>query len=154
MYQRILVPVDGSPTSGLGLAEATRLAKLTQGRLLLVHLLEPMPYALAGEGYGAMTADIVGMMTEAGRKLLNEAQRRVEGEGVPVETKLVERMDARLSDSISEEIDAWHADLVVLGTHGRRGVQRMLLGSDAELIVRTATVPVLLVRGDPARAAR
>ena len=154
MYKRILVPVDGSPTSSLGLAEATRLAKLTQARLLLVFLVEPLPYALAGEGYGAMTAAIVGMMSEAGRKVLNDAQHRVEADGVEVETKLIERMDARLSDCIAEQVDAWRADLVVIGTHGRRGVQRMLLGSDAEQIVRTSTVPVLLVRGEPPRAAR
>ena len=154
MYQRILVPVDGSPTASRGLDEAVKLAKLAQGRLLLVHLVEPLPYALAGEGYGAMTADIVGMMTEAGRKVLNEAQQRVEKEGVAVETKLVESIDARLSDCIAEQVDAWRADLVVVGTHGRRGVQRMLLGSDAELIVRTAKVPVLLVRGDPPAAGR
>jgi nucleotide-binding universal stress UspA family protein len=154
MYQRILVPVDGSPTSARGVDEAIQLAKLTKGRLLLVHLVEPLPYALAGEGYGAMTADIVGMMTEAGRKVLNEAQQRVEKEGVAVEAKLVETLDARLSDCIAEHVDAWRADLVVVGTHGRRGVQRVLLGSDAELIVRTAKVPVLLVRGDTPGAAR
>jgi nucleotide-binding universal stress UspA family protein len=149
MYQRILVPVDGSPTSNLGLDEAVKLAKLTGGRLRLLHVVDQMPFVMAAEGYAAMSADILGMLKEAGQKILDEARKRVEKEGVPVDDKLFESLDARLCDRVLEQIESWQADVVVLGTHGRRGVRRMLLGSDAELVLRTATVPVLLVRGEP-----
>jgi nucleotide-binding universal stress UspA family protein len=153
MYQRILVPVDGSPTSNLGLDEAVKLAKLTGGRLRLLHVVDQMPFIMAAEGYAAMSADILGMLKEAGQKILDEARERVERDGVPVDEKLFESLDSRLCDRVLEQIDTWHADVVVLGTHGRRGARRMLLGSDAELIVRTATVPILLVRGEPPPAA-
>ena len=149
MYQRILAPVDGSPTSNLGLEEAIKLAKLTGGRLRLMHVVDQMPFVMAAEGYAAMSADILGMLKDAGQKILDEARKRVEKEGVPVDGKLFESLELRLCERVVEQIEAWQADVVVIGTHGRRGVRRMLLGSDAELIVRTATVPILLVRGDP-----
>ncbi len=152
MYQRILVPVDGSATSNHGLDEAVKLAKLTGGRLRLVHVVDDMPFILAAEGYAAMSADVLGMLKEAGQKILDEAHKRVEKEGVTVDEKLFESLDSRLCDRVLEQIETWRADVVVLGTHGRRGARRMLLGSDAELIVRTATVPVLLVRGDSPHA--
>lgn len=149
MYQRILVPVDGSATSNLGLDEAVKLAKLTGGRVRLVHVVDQMPFLFAAEGYAAMSADVLGMLKDAGQKILDAARERVEKEGVSVEAKLFEGLDSRLCDRILEQIESWQADVIVLGTHGRRGARRMLLGSDAEHIVRAATVPILLVRGDP-----
>jgi nucleotide-binding universal stress UspA family protein len=65
---------------------------------------------------------------------------------VPAETKLVEGVGARLGEVVAEEARAWEADLVVVGTHGRRGVGRVLLGSGAEQVLRLAPVPVLAVR--------
>ncbi len=148
MYKRILVPVDGSSTSNAGLKEAIRLAKLTGGRLRLVHAVDEMPFVMSAEGYGAVLADVLRQLREAGQKVLDVARKRVEKSGVPVDEKLFEGFGERLCDRIVAEIGEWKADVVVLGTHGRRGVRRMLLGSDAELVLRTATVPVLLVRAD------
>ena len=76
-------------------------------------------------------------------------RRRREGvaaAGVPVETALVESQGERVSEIVVEQARAWPADLIVIGTHGRRGVDRVLMGSDAEQIARRAPVPVLLVR--------
>ena len=153
MYQRILVPVDGSPTSDLGLEEAIKLAKLTGGSLRLIHVVDQMPFALAADGYAAMSADVLGLLKEAGERILADAHQRVAKEGVAVDEMLFESLDGRLCDRVEEQIRSWRADVVVLGTHGRRGARRMLLGSDAELIVRSASVPVLLVRGDLPAAA-
>jgi nucleotide-binding universal stress UspA family protein len=147
MYERILVPVDGSPTSSAGLDEAIRLAKLTKGRLRLLHVVDQLPFSLAADSYGGMTAQIIEMLTKSGHKILDEARARVERAGVEVDAKLFESLDEPLCERVLEQVRSWGADLVVLGTHGRRGVRRMLLGSDAELIVRTSTAPVLLVRG-------
>jgi nucleotide-binding universal stress UspA family protein len=151
MYQRILVPVDGSPTSSAGLDEAIALAKLTGARLRLVHVVDEMPFVMSAEGYGAMSSDVLGLLKEAGEKILAESRRRVEGKGVAVDAVLFESLSGRLSDRVAEQTKEWKADLLVLGTHGRRGVRRMLLGSDAEQIIRTATVPVLLVRAPAAK---
>jgi nucleotide-binding universal stress UspA family protein len=65
---------------------------------------------------------------------------------VAVDSLLVECFARRTSEIVCEQAIAWHADLIVVGTHGRRGMRRMMLGSDAEQIVREAPVPVLVVR--------
>jgi nucleotide-binding universal stress UspA family protein len=145
MYQRILVPVDGSPTSNAGLAEAARLAKLTGARLRLVHVLDEMPFVMSAEGYSAMSSDVRRLLREAGERVLAAASRQIEGSGVEFDTLLCDK-SGRICDRVAEQAKAWPADVIVLGTHGRRGVGRMLLGSDAEQIVRNAPVPVLLVR--------
>jgi nucleotide-binding universal stress UspA family protein len=146
MYQRILVPVDGSLTAGRGLDEAIRLATLTHGRLLLVHRVDDL-YAIAGfEAIAAQAGEIVRLLREAGEQVLREGKARAEQAGLQVETCQIEGVAVRLADLIVEQATAWHADLVVIGSHGRRGAKRFFLGSDAEQIVRTAPVPVLVVR--------
>ena len=146
MYQRILVPFDGSPTSVCGLDEAIRLAALTHASLRLVHMLDDLLYVTGFETYAAYAGDVIPFMRDAGEKILQQGRARAEKAGVSVETLLLEGVAPRLSDLVADQVKAWKADLIVIGTHGRRGVGRLLLGSDAEQIVRAATVPVLLVR--------
>ena len=149
MYQRILVPVDGSPTSNAGLAEAIRLAKLTGARVRVLHVVDEMPFLMSGDGYAAMSGDVFTILKEAGQAVLEQARLTVHASGIPVEAALFDSLSGRLCDRVAEQVQEWGAEVIVLGTHGRRGVGRMLLGSDAEQIVRTSTVPVLLVRGTP-----
>jgi nucleotide-binding universal stress UspA family protein len=151
MYQRILVPVDGSPTSNAGLAEAIKLAKPTGARVQVLHVVGGMPFTMSADGYGAMPGDVFTMLKEAGQAVLEQGRVTVDAAGIPVEATLFDSA-SRLCDRVAEQVQEWSADVIVLGTHGRRGVGRMLLGSDAEQIVRTATVPVLLVRGTPSEA--
>jgi nucleotide-binding universal stress UspA family protein len=146
MYQRILVPFDGSPTSQQGLDEAVRLAKLTGAKLRLLHVVNERTYAAGFETYAAYSVDVIAMMKEGGEKILAQGVAQTAGSGLAVDTALVENFAQRLCDIVAEQTSEWKADLIVIGTHGRRGVQRLLLGSDAELILRTAAVPVLLVR--------
>lgn len=146
MYQRILVPVDGSPPSEAGLKVAIDMARLTGGQIRLLHVIDPMPFAYSAEGYGAMATDVLALMRESGEKLLQAARQRVAAEGVAVDTVLLDGYGGRLCDRVGEQVQDWKAELIVIGTHGRRGVPRMLLGSDAEQVLRTAAVPVLLVR--------
>ncbi len=150
MYERILVPVDGSPTSNAGLAEAIKLAKLTGARVRLLHLIHEMPYVMSTEGYGSLAVDMLASLKEAGTSILEKARVQVEKQGIAVDTVLLDTLGARLCEIVVKQVKEWGADLIVLGTHGRRGVGRVLLGSDAEQIVRTATVPVLLIRGSEA----
>ena len=152
MYQRILVPFDGSPTSTRGLDEATRLAKLTGASVRLIHLLDILVFTTGFETGAVYAGDVIPFMRRAGQEILQDGKVRAERAGVPVDTVLVEGMGSRLSDVVAEQAKAWGADLIVIGTHGRRGVGRLMLGSDAEQIVRTSTVPVLLVRASQADA--
>ncbi len=150
MYERILVPVDGSPTSGAGLDEAIRLAKLTGAQLRLLHVVDPMPISLGAGAYGMAGTDVLTVLEDAGRTILQSAREQVAAAGIAVDTALVGPLGGRVSDHIVAQCGDWGADLIVLGTHGRRGVGRMLLGSDAEQVLRSAAVPVLLVRASAA----
>ena len=149
MYQRILVPVDGSPTSNAGLAEAIKLAKLTGAHMRVLHVVDEMPFLMGADSFAAMPGDVFTILKEAGQAVLEQARLTVHAAGIPVDATLFDSLSGRLCDRVAEQVQGWGADVIVLGTHGRRGVGRMLLGSDAEQIVRTATVPVLLVRSTP-----
>ena len=146
MYQRILVPIDGSPTSHRGLTEAIALAKITGGGIGLVHVVDELSIAMSADSFAGFSADILPLLREGGEKILQLAKQRVATAGIEVDTMLREVFAGRVSSIILEEAAAWRADLIVLGTHGRRGVGRVLLGSDAEQVLRSASVPVLLVR--------
>lgn len=146
MYERILVPIDGSDTATSGLDEAIKLAKITGARLSLLHVLDALSHASGFETFDTYSNSVIPNMRRAGQAILDRGQARAAEAGVPVETQLCESMAQRLSDIVAEQASQWRADLIVLGTHGRRGLGRFLLGSDAEQILRTSTIPVLLVR--------
>jgi nucleotide-binding universal stress UspA family protein len=149
MYQRILVPVDGSPTSTRGLQEAVKLARLTGARLRLMHVVDELALASGLEASTMMTGEMMQLLREGGARLLAKAKARADKAGVAADSVLCDSLAGRICDQVVDQAKAWRADLIVLGTHGRRGIGRMLLGSDAEMIVRLATVPVLLVRAKP-----
>jgi nucleotide-binding universal stress UspA family protein len=146
MYQRILVPIDGSSTSNRGLDEAIKLAKLTGASLRLIHVIDLLSFATGFEAYAAYANDVIPRIKEAGKQVLDQGRSRAEVSGVKVDSLLFDSLVAPVSDTVVEQAKAWNADLIVIGTHGRRGVKRFLLGSDAEQIMRMAPVPVLLIR--------
>ncbi|MET0519084.1 MAG: universal stress protein [Burkholderiaceae bacterium] len=146
MYQRILVPYDDSPTSRRGLDEATRLAKSSGGRVRILHLIDDLSYASGFETGAIYASDVLPVIRKAGAEILERARARVAAAQVEVDTLLLENPGSRLAERVLDQAQLWQADLIVIGTHGRRGVARFLMGSDAEQILRLAPVPVLLVR--------
>ena len=146
MYERILVPIDGSPTSELGLKEAMRLAMLTHGRLRLIHVIDELSFALAADSYGNYAGELLDLLQKNGAELLAKAQTTARAQGLQTDTVLYENLAKTVAQRVVDEAVSWQADLIVVGTHGRRGVRRMVLGSSAEGILRTSPVPVLLVR--------
>jgi nucleotide-binding universal stress UspA family protein len=153
MTQRILVPVDGSSTSNRGLAEAIKIAKRQKARLCLLHVVDERALTLAPEMDGAYADRLLTLMRESGRKVLAKAEAAARRHGLKPAVVLTESITRPVADAIVAQARKCGADLIVLGTHGRRGVSRLVMGSDAEGVVRTATVPVLLVRA-PGRKAR
>jgi len=152
MFKKILVPIDGSHTSDLGLKEAIKLARGEKATLCLLHVVDEfvlMPDALGAPIY---VEDMFEALRKGGRKILAGAEAKVRGQGVRVLSVLAEKIGGPVAGMIVTEAKKQHADLIVLGTHGRHGVNRMVMGSDAEGVVRAAPVPVLLVRAK-ARAA-
>ena len=147
MYQRILVPIDGSTPSNQGLDEAIKLALLTGARLRLIHVLASQIYATGFGVYGDYSGDLIFRMEEAGKQVLEDGKTRATAANLEVDSLLIDGLGMRVSEAVIQQTKLWGADLIVIGTHGRRGVNRLLLGSDAEQIMRLAPVPVLLVRG-------
>jgi nucleotide-binding universal stress UspA family protein len=151
MYQKILAAVDGSPTSLRGLDEAIKVAKAMRGQLMVVHVVNEL--VIAAEYVPSVYYEpILLSLRDCGAKVLEQAVSIAGRGGVACEQKLIETLGGRASDEILKQARAWSADLIVLGTHGRRGLKRLVMGSDAELVLRQSSVPVLLVR-DQAEAA-
>ena len=147
MYKRILVAFDGSSTSMRGLEEAIRLAKSTGGRLLLVHVVNEL--ITSEYGPTVYNDQIVASLREAGANVLEDAAGIVRRADIPFEQKLIDSLGTRPADEIVAIAKSWPADLIALGTHGRRGLKRLAMGSDAELVLRQSPVPVLMVRELP-----
>ena len=147
MYRRILVPIDGSHTSALGLEEAIRLAKNQHARLRLVHVVDQFVVTQNYDGMALINADeLIDSLRDSGRQTIARAVALARRHGVKAESAMFESLSGRVSDQILGEAKKWRADLIVMGTHGRRGVTRLVLGSDAEVVLRSTPVPVLLVR--------
>ena len=156
MYRRILVPIDGSPTSMQGLTEAIRLAADQRARLDVLYVVDELIVVQSLDAFGVPnTGDLIEGLRQAGKEALAEAEALTRRHRVKADLRMLDSRAQRVCDVIVGEAKKWRADLIVMGTHGRRGVTRVLLGSDAEGVLRNTPVPVLLVRataqGGPAR---
>lgn len=152
MYRRIHVAIDGSETSQLALEHAIALARDQEARLRVVHAIESLHHlvSLAG-GYPFDARELLDSLRQEGQLILKRAQEQASSAGVKAETALLEgaeAVDHRTATILLQDARNWDADLIVLGTHGRRGAERVLLGSVAESLVRIASRPVLLVRAN------
>lgn len=155
LYANILVPVDGSDTAARGLREAIRIARRERSRLTLLHVV--VDYATDDLfGTSPYSPGIYAMLREQGERILRRAAAGAKRSGVAAKTVLLERPGYGAADVIVAQAKKSRANLIVIGTHGRRGIRRLALGSDAEQVVRSTPVPVLLVRArkKPARKRR
>jgi nucleotide-binding universal stress UspA family protein len=143
MFKRILIPVDGSETSNKALVAGLRMARETSASVRLLHALNELG-AVAADG--TYSGDLAGMLREGGAKVLSDATAIAQSAGITADQSLCEEPGKRLGEVVAEAAKRWGADLVVVGSHGRRGLGRVLLGSGAEQILRLAPVPVLVVR--------
>ena len=146
MYQRILVPVDGSSTSDRALQEAIKLIDTLPAQLRLVHVIDDLLF-LDTEGYVDYAA-LRELTQQIGVRTLARAEEVAKQANIAVETALLEANGERIARVIDKDALSWGADLIVIGTHGRAGFNHLLFGSVAEGVVRGASVPVLLVRSE------
>ncbi len=146
MYQHILVATDGSDTSERALREALQLAKNQQARLRVVYVVDEASIFSDTE-FVDRTA-IERAWIHKGHAILEQAQNAAKAEGVSIETKMLETesLGEKVAHAIVEEARHWPADLIVVGTHGRKGLRHLLVGSIAEGVIRDSPVPILLVR--------
>ena len=145
MYKRILVPIDGSDPGRRGLKEAIALATEQKATLCLLHVTSDFPILLEIVNTIDFEKYRKGLQ-QYGRELLEDAKTLALDAGLEVETQLRDLKGGRVAAAIVDEAKKAACDLIVIGTHGRRGLSRALLGSDAESVLRESPVPVLLVR--------
>lgn len=147
MYKHILVPIDGSAESMRGVAEAVKLARSLGAELRLFHVVNE-PALISVDMTGVSFETLSQVLREHGQQIVAAAEKVVREQGVEPHSVIVEAVGARAADLIVGTAGQWPADLIVMGTHGRHGLQRLALGSDAQLVLRYSPVPVLLVRGN------
>jgi nucleotide-binding universal stress UspA family protein len=145
MYQRIMVAVDGSETSDRGLKEAIGLANDQKSRLAIVHVID----IVVVDGIEEFSEKYIDTVRGYARDTIEQARKTAQAAGIEAEVQSPEIVTTayHVADGIAQAAKDWKADLLVVGTHGRRGVNRLLLGSVAERVVRMAPCPLLLVRG-------
>jgi nucleotide-binding universal stress UspA family protein len=146
MFKRILVAVDGSDTAERALQESIKLARDLQAQLRIVYVVDVINMSLGADF--PYSPEIGEAMAKSGQEILRKAGAVASKAGIPVETGLIEVdiLGQRIPEMIAADAEAWPADLIVIGTHGRRGLSRLFLGSVAEGVMRVATKPVLLIR--------
>jgi nucleotide-binding universal stress UspA family protein len=144
-FQRLLVPIDGSGTAQRGLDQAVALAKACDASLVLLSVVEYYP--MMAEVASATAWEQIGAdLLAHHRRVLDDAHAAASAAGVASEAHLEDAAAERVCDVIVNQARAHRCDLIVMGTHGRRGVQHALVGSDAERVLRMAPCPVLMVR--------
>lgn len=148
MYTRILVAIDDSNTSAKALDEAIRLARKLGTALCIAHVSDVGPITQHGMGLGTYIdiEKVKDEMRADGNRLLDAAVATAAAAGCQAERVFVELARRRVAEMIVDAARDWGADLVVIGTHGRRGFERLLIGSVAENLVRLATTSLMLVR--------
>ena len=148
MYERILVAVDGGPSSDLAISQAVGLAKSMHAEVKVLFVVDDTE--LFFEPAFIDPEEIMRGMLSVGQKAVSSAARRFENAGVRCLTELAERpvSPGDLSGTIVHHAEQWPADLIVMGTHGRRGVRRVIMGSVSEGVVSRSSKPVLLIRGE------
>jgi nucleotide-binding universal stress UspA family protein len=143
--KRIVVAIDGSSTSRRALREAVKLAKERRSALRIVHVVDLInvnvetPYNLT---------EYEASVRKTGDQILKRAAAIADKAGVEANTRLLEvrQFRDRIANEIAREAKDWQADLIVIGTHGRRGFSHLFLGSVAESVMRIAPTSVLLIR--------
>lgn len=143
LFKKILVPIDGSQTANKALDYALKLAQADQAEVRLVYCIDELSL-LSNHEY---SGEIAQLARENGHKVLESGIALASTAKVKADTRLIDRVGQRLGESVADAAGEWGADLVVIGTHGRRGIGRVLLGSGAEQVMRMSPVPVLMVRG-------
>lgn len=147
-YQKILVAVDGSDMSLVAMGNAIMLASAFKAKLRVIHVVDE--YLGYIDGLSFDLDQYVQSLKQRGQAILANMQNMANDAGIDAEFALYELNEAqiRIPERIVDEANQWHADLLVIGTHGRSGLGRLILGSVADAVVRLAQIPVLLARSN------
>lgn len=147
IYKKIMLAIDGSDTSNTAINEVIKFTRGQDVHLRIIHVVDETFIYTGGPAFDYLS--YIAVCREEGQKILDAAEKTIASQSsIKAETSLIELkpLQGRIAEVIVEEAKEWSADLLVIGTHGRRGFSRLFLGSVAENIIRIAIMPILLVR--------
>jgi nucleotide-binding universal stress UspA family protein len=145
MFKSILLPIDGSELSDKVTATAIQFARLNQARIVAVTVVQPLPLAPLGDGSVIIDAgDFATEMQDAARGHIDKAAAAAGAAGIPFEGLIM--MSTSPSEEIVEAANKYNCDIILMGSHGRSGLEKLLLGSETQKVLSHTTLPVLVLR--------
>ena len=150
MFKHILLPVDGSDTSMLAVDKAVGMAKAFGSKVTAVYVLDPYPFASAGPDFAFGQAQYLSAVTNEAEQVLATVKQRFADQQVDVDTRSVDAY--AVWKGIVDTSDDIGADVIVMGSHGRKGVEKLMLGSVAQRVVSHAHNSVLIVHAKSVKA--
>jgi nucleotide-binding universal stress UspA family protein len=144
MFKHILVPVDGSPTAQKAVEKAAGLAKAFGSEVTALYVIDPYPFTGLGSDFAYGQSEYLAAATAEAREATEAARATLAAAGLQVATRVSEAHAAWRG--ILETAESLGADLIVMGSHGRRGLEKMVLGSVAQRVLSHAHLPVFVVR--------
>jgi nucleotide-binding universal stress UspA family protein len=144
MFKHILVPVDGSSTSQAAVSKATELAKAFGSTVTVIYVIDPYPFTGVGTDFAYGQAEYLSAATAEANAAVHEAKVSFAAAGVTVDTSIIEAHTAWRG--IVEAGESLQADVIVMGSHGRSGLEKLVLGSVAQAVLSHTKLPVLVTR--------
>lgn len=144
MFKHILVPVDGSPTAQLAVSKAIGLAKAFGSRISAIFVIDPYPFTGVGTDFAYGQAEYLNAATAEANAAIKTAKAMFDEAGVSAETSVVEAHAAWRG--VVQAAESAQADLIVMGSHGRSGLEKLVLGSVTQAVLSHTHLPVLVVR--------
>ena len=146
MFNHILVPIDGSETSMLAVSKASGLALAFGSRITLIHVIDNYPFIGVGADYALGQNEYLAAATASANAALARGVAALAAEGLHSDQRVID--GHVVHEGIVDTAIAIAADLIVMGSHGRSGIEKLLLGSVTQRVLQDAKVPVLVVKGD------
>lgn len=144
MFKHILVPIDGSPTSQLAVEKAISLAKAFDSKVTAIFVVDPYPFTGVGTDFAYGQTQYLSAASAEANAAIKSAKEIFTAAGVAVDTAIVESSNAWRG--IVQKAASAQTDLIVIGSHGRSGLEKLVLGSVTQAVLSHTELPVLVVR--------
>ncbi|KTT22146.1 MULTISPECIES: universal stress protein [Pseudacidovorax] len=144
MFNHILVPIDGSETSMLAVSKASGLALAFGSRITLIHVIDNYPFIGVGADYALGQNEYLAAATASANTALARGVAALAAEGLHSDQRVID--GHVVHEGIVDTAKALGCDLIVMGSHGRTGIEKLLLGSVTQRVLQEAPMPVLVVK--------